>query len=102
MEPFSQRRNGTCRQARTDELCQIVRVLNCLAQHLPPPLPPHPCRFAPIVSVSMSALWLLMIRHLADLCKVGRLPGLPESRVPLYRWCTDVGISCPFGQSQPS
>src|ERR1035437_2958236 len=36
MEPFSQRRNGTCRQARTDELCQVVRVLNRLAQHLQP------------------------------------------------------------------
>src|ERR1039458_9361715 len=36
MKPFSQRRNGTCRQALTDKLCQIVRVLDRLAQHLPP------------------------------------------------------------------
>src|SRR5438105_14349268 len=36
MKPFGKRRNGTCRQARTDKLCQIVRVLDGLAQHLPP------------------------------------------------------------------
>jgi hypothetical protein len=31
-----------------------------------------------------------MIRHLAELCKVGRLLNLPDGRVRLYRCCTDV------------
>src|ERR1035438_1855227 len=92
MEPFSQRRNGTCRQARTDKLCQIVRLIDRLAQHLPPtqnlgnrfcfhtgPLATYDTPFG---------------RHLqsGSACK-----SLPESLVRLYRCCTDVGISCPSG-----
>src|ERR1039457_2570898 len=33
----------------------------------------RPPRISAIASVSILALWLLMIRHLADVCKVGRL-----------------------------
>src|ERR1035437_3343071 len=36
MKPLGKRRNGTCRQARTDKLCQIVRILDGLAQYLSP------------------------------------------------------------------
>ena len=44
----------------------------------------RPPRISAIASASILALWLLMIRHLAELCKVGRLLdllGLPDGRI---------------------